>query len=687
MAQKKLVSKVRAKVRWGVAGVFVLLAFTIIFDAPGPVNQAINFLNARVALGLPMVPSVPFQLGLDLQGGTHLVYGADVSTISASGRSSAVEGVRDVIERRVNGLGIGEANVQTTKVGNDYRLIVELPGVSDVKQAIAMIGETPILEFKEPGTEASSTLAAGQKSQADEADARAKKKAEDLLKKIRLEKNFSEAAKRFSEDEKSKSNGGNLGYITENTIWTSLYQWAAKAKTGDISPVFATNDGYSIGKRGQERAGATEVKASHILICYLGAKSCATTIYTKAEAKKKAEEIFKQANTKNFADLAKQYSHDPGSKDRGGELGTFGHGAMVPAFEQAVFSAKIGQIIGPVESEFGYHVIYKTGESAAKEYEVSRILIKSKHGPDATPNNVWKSTGLSGKQLKHTEVVSDPSTGAVQVSLQFNDDGRDLFKAITTRNVGKPVGIFLDGQLISAPTVNQPILGGQAVITGQFSITDAQLLSQRLNAGALPIPVELISQEHIGPSLGADSLRRSLYAGAAAFLVIILFMVVFYRLPGLVSAIALALYIALSLSILKLFGIALSLAGIAGFIMSIGVAVDANVLIFERLKEELRAGRTLLVAVEEGFLRAWTSIRDSNISSLITCSLLMSFGSSFVKGFAVTLAIGILVSMFSAITVTRILLRFIVPWFSEHGNRLFLGAKQHSAPATIKNQQ
>jgi preprotein translocase subunit SecD len=176
--------------------------------------------------------------------------------------------------------------------------------------------------------------------------------------------------------------------------------------------------------------------------------------------------------------------------------------------------------------------------------------------------------------------------------------------------------------------------------------------------------------------MGAESLAKSLKAGIVAFLVIMLFMILYYRLPGFLATIALALYVSLSLAIIKLFGIAMSLAGIAGFIMSIGVAVDANVLIFERMREELKRGRSLLVAVEEGFLRAWTSIRDSNISTLITCSLLMMFGSSFVKGFAVTLAIGILVSMFSAITVTRILLRFVVPWFKDQANWLFLGAKK-----------
>ncbi|MBT7929685.1 SecD/SecF family protein translocase subunit, partial [Candidatus Peregrinibacteria bacterium] len=204
------------------------------------------------------------------------------------------------------------------------------------------------------------------------------------------------------------------------------------------------------------------------------------------------------------------------------------------------------------------------------------------------------------------------------------------------------------------------------------------LLSQRLNAGALPVPVNLVSQQTVGATLGASSLNASIKAGIVGILLVMLFMTLFYRLPGLISVIALTIYISLTLAVMKLIGVTLTLAGIAGFILSIGMAVDANVLIFERLKEELQDGKSLKSAVEEGFLRAWTSIRDGNVSTLITCVLLMFFGSSFVKGFAITLGIGVLLSLFSAITVTRMMLRFVVPWFKEHGNLFFLGAKKNS---------
>ena len=244
--------------------------------------------------------------------------------------------------------------------------------------------------------------------------------------------------------------------------------------------------------------------------------------------------------------------------------------------------------------------------------------------------------------------------------MEFNDQGRNLFAEITTRNVGRPVAIFLDGEPISVPNVREPIREGRAVISGRFNIKEAKQLVERLNAGALPVPITLIAQEKVGASLGQESLEKSLFAGLIGLIAVAVFMLVFYRLPGLVSVLALCLYTLVNLAIYKIFSITLTLAGVAGFILSIGMAVDANVLIFERLKEEMKSGRDLADSVEEGFKRAWTSIRDSNISSLITCVVLYWLGTSLVKGFALTLAIGVLTSMFSAITVTRTLLKLFL---------------------------
>ncbi|HYM65007.1 MAG TPA: protein translocase subunit SecD, partial [Candidatus Sulfotelmatobacter sp.] len=238
------------------------------------------------------------------------------------------------------------------------------------------------------------------------------------------------------------------------------------------------------------------------------------------------------------------------------------------------------------------------------------------------------------------------------------------FAEITQRLIGKRLAIILDNQLIEAPSVNQAILTGDAVITGGFTIDTANQLSTQLNAGALPVPLSVLSSSVIEPTLGASSLGKSLFAGILGFIIIVVFMSFLYGRLGMIASVALTLYTLFVLGIFKLssitpYGITLTLSGIAGFILSIGMAVDANILIFERMKEELRAGKPVVTAIELGFSRAWTSIRDSNISTLITSFVLYEFGTGIVKGFALVLAIGVLVSMFSAVVVTRTFLRLI----------------------------
>ncbi len=273
-------------------------------------------------------------------------------------------------------------------------------------------------------------------------------------------------------------------------------------------------------------------------------------------------------------------------------------------------------------------------------------------------------TDLGGSDLKETSVGFNSQSGKPEVQLKFTSTGAKKFADITSRNVGKIVAISLDDQVIEAPRVNQPILTGDAVITGGFTTDTANSLSRSLNAGALPVSLIYLQQHGVDATLGNESLLKSLFAGALGIVIIIMFMTVLYGKLGVVASVALVIYTLLVISIFKIssitpYAITLTLSGIAGFILSIGMAVDANILIFERMKEERRLGRSWHEALELGFSRAWTSIRDSNISSLITSFVLYQYGTGSVRGFALTLAIGVLVSMFSAIVVTRTFLRVI----------------------------
>jgi len=582
----------RSRLRWIMVGILLLFLVTAFFDFTGSKNN----LAWRIDQTLSSVPVIndlkiwplmknnsldntktltwksikeidlenygpSFHLGLDLLGGTQLIYNADVSKVSEADKADSLSGVRDVIERRVNALGVSEPLVQTNKVGENWRVLVELAGVYDVNQAIKIIGETPLLEFKEENPEATK-LTAEQQKQLDDQNSAIEQKAKDVLKQVLA--------------------GG------------------------------------------------------------------------------------------DFAALAKQYSDDSGSKDNGGLYTNVKKGTFVPEYDNVIFSSQLkpGEVYPElVKSQFGYHIIKKEAERGSgdtQEVDTRHILFKIKTPQDLgiTVNPEWKLTELTGKQLTKARVEFDPNSNMPQVSLEFNDEGAKLFSDITTRNNGKLVAIFLDGSPISIPRVNEPILTGKAVINGSFTLQEAKLLAQRLNAGALPVPINLISQTTVGATLGNESVHKSLAAGIWGFLLVAIFMILYYRLPGVISVIALLIYSSISLFIFKnpFQPITLTLAGIAGFILSIGMAVDANILIFERLKEELKTGKNLTSAMEEGFKRAWTSIRDSNVSSLITCLILYWFGSSIIRGFALTLAIGILVSMFSAITITRQLLLLIAKW-------------------------
>jgi len=441
--------------------IILIALFLGFLDYPVIWNRSVDYLNQKLGLTLPHFFNLPFKLGLDLQGGTHLVYEADFTNFESADYDGAMAGVKEVIERRINLFGVAEPVVQINKSGGHYRLIVELAGVKDVHQAIKMIGQTPSLDFRE---------------------------------------------KRDDSE-------------TENIL--------------------------------ADQKEALEKK--------------------------------------------------------------------------------------------------KKGLPLSKDEE--KILLVDPY---------FKPTKLTGRYLEKAELGFDSQTYKPLVNLQFNEEGAKIFEELTQKNVGKPLAIYLDGAPISTPVVREVISGGRAQITGKFSLAEAKQLATRLNAGALPVPIKLISQASVGASLGQDSLQKSLKAALYGLLAVCLFMILYYRLPGFLACLALFVYLVIVLAIFKLIPVTLTLAGIAGFLLSLGMAVDANVLIFERMKEELRQNRNLVGSIEEGFRRAWPAIRDGNISTLITCLILYIIATGMVKGFALTLGIGVLVSMFSAIIVTKSFLLWCV---------------------------
>ena len=290
----------------------------------------------------------------------------------------------------------------------------------------------------------------------------------------------------------------------------------------------------------------------------------------------------------------------------------------------------------------------------------------------ALQNPYFKPTELTGRYLKSAKVVFNQTSYKPIIQLQFDDEGAKLFEEITERNIQKPLAIFLDGVSIVdtdgdgkitaedlyAPIVQDKISGGKAVITGDMSTQRANEIVRRLNSGALPVKIgEPISQTTVGPTLGVKSLQKSLWAGVLGFASVIIFMLVVYRFSGFLASLALIIYVILVLAIFKLVPVTLTLAGIGGFILSIGMAVDANVLIFARMREEIKEGKTFGQSITDGFKRAWPSIRDGNFTTLIVAFIFFFLGTSFIKGFALTLSIGVVISMFSAIVITRFFLK------------------------------
>jgi len=293
------------------------------------------------------------------------------------------------------------------------------------------------------------------------------------------------------------------------------------------------------------------------------------------------------------------------------------------------------------------------------------VQLKDYYDPSFTYPKYWKQTDLNGRQLKSAEYTFQSSDqNSVQsepvVTIKFDNSGKEKFAELTKRNVQKQIAVVLDNKVVTAPTVQTELTNGEAIITGSKDIKDAQQLAKRLNEGMLPVPAKLIAQQNVGATLGEDSLKKSAVAGIVGLFLVGIFMISYYKTSGLIAMLALIIYSILSLALYKVIPVTMSLAGIAGFVLSIGMAIDANILIFERMKEEMTLGKTLNLAIIDGFKRAWSSVKDSNLSSIITCLILYyTAGSGPVRGFALTLGVGIIISLFTAITVTRTLLLLI----------------------------
>jgi protein-export membrane protein SecD/preprotein translocase SecF subunit len=646
-------------------------------------------------------------LGLDLAGGTELRYRVDLGDTPVADRAGVVDGIRQVFDRRVNALGVSEPVVTPSTLNGQYYLTVELPGTKNISDAIQRVGKTVILEFKEQ----KAVLTDEEKKQDEEFNAGKKQAAEKARERAKSE-DFAALMKETTENVYGRGgefidmfrDGNDPAKTVPQDLAAALFD---KLKPGDVSDVHEVKLLTTVNGQTQEvLAGYSVVKllkkdeaeqkiyqpakatVTHILISYKGAAESGSAITrSKDEAQKLAQDLEARALKKeDFAALVKQYSDDASKTDNQGTFKdqTIGESdptknSFVKEFNDAVVAGKKGEIIGPVETAYGFHVIRIDDKTEKIDRTEKRPKVSYDEIFFATriPSE-WRETGLTGGNLVRAIAQPVPnSLAGYEVSLVFDDQGKKLFGEVTKRNVGKPVAIFLDGRSISEPVVQAEINTGEAVITGNFSAQEATSLARDLNTGALRAPVKLVDQRQIEASLGDQALAKSLKAGLIGLIVLAILLIAYYRLPGLVAAFALALYALLLLALFRFWpGYTLTLAGIAGTILSVGMATDANVLIFERLREELHAGKSLPMAVDQGFRRAWSSIRDSNFSSLITAGILTLIGTSVIRGFVLTLAIGIIASMFTAVWVTRGLL--IVLMRTKLGERPALWATPKS---------
>ncbi|MBT3349025.1 protein translocase subunit SecD [bacterium] len=636
-------------------------------------------------------------LGLDLAGGTELDYRIDLSDAIAQNNDddpendvnpdTIAESVRDSLEKRVNPAGIGEIVVKRSEVNGQQHILIQMPPSANVDEAKQNASRDNRLEFFEEDPALSDQL---------------KTTVETALRNI-TPKNWDARAKVLSTEKgvvfQKFDEPRFLDSIHDPRIAEQLFA----AREGEIlnEVIETTTEAeYTIDENGtmtvvsfpkpllgiirvtekvsekREKTIPAEVSAQHILFAYPEALRAPEDVKyeSKESAQAEAEKMLEQLKTNgtdNFGELAKEFSTETAAQQSGGDLGKFGPGQMVAEFDAAIFAAtETGLLPEIIETDFGFHVIDVTaitpeGTSTELEQKIAYQLL----GWDRSELE-WEKTELSGKHLESANVGFD-QVGSPYVGLLFNSDGGDLFAEITERVAARKcesgpcrLGIQVGGRWISTPTVREKIIGRHSQISGNFTFESAKELADGLNLGAIDAPVQLSGQMTIEPALGAEQLGKSLKAGALGLLATMIFMILSYRLPGVVASFALVLYAGLFITILKIwptsFGgpIVLSLSGIAGIALSIGLAVDGNILIFERMKEELLKGRSLHQALDLGFERAWTAIRDSNLTTLITCIILYNLGSSMIKGFAITLIVGTLLSMFTAITISRHILHF-----------------------------
>lgn len=439
-----------------------------------------------------------------------------------------------------------------------------------------------------------------------------------------------------------------------------------------------------------------QMKAKQILISYSGAFGAAESVTrSKDEAKTLAEQVRSRLiGGEDFSTVAKQVSDAPNAQ-AGGVQDAFTAAEKDPAYAEAAFALQVNEISTVIETSFGYYIVQAESVPTLNQDMVDYSLLTITKGegvPTAQDINTklteqsvsktedqvaveymffskvptgWKDTELNGQHFRSATVTLDQFNKPT-VQINFNEEGAELFQQLTKNNIGKRIAIFVGGELISAPNVQQEISGGTAVITGTYSITEARAMAQDLNTGAIPAPIYLAGQRTIEATLGAEALHASLRAALIGVFALMVYMILMYRVLGVLATIALGAYAVIFLAILKLplflFSdqyVVLSLAGLAGIILSLGMAVDANVLIFERMREEMRTGKQLQSAANIGFTRAWPSIRDGNASTLITCAILFMIGTSIIKGFSITLSLGVLISMFSAIVITKALVLLV----------------------------